>query len=196
MTLSTLHAAKGLEWDGVAIVGVREGLIPFSMSQEEPALSEERRLLYVGFTRARRELRISWAEGRASSACSRFIADQVPKRAVATRRKDKAAGSSVRTCRVCGSHLRTAAERKLSRHESCTVPYDEALFESLRRWRKGVADEASLPAFVVFTDATLQAIAEATPKDEAALLRLPGIGRAKIAKYGAGALDVIRQHAG
>nr|WP_264292600.1 3'-5' exonuclease [Tessaracoccus defluvii] len=195
VTLSTLHAAKGLEWDGVAIVGVREGLIPFAMSQEEPALSEERRLLYVGFTRARSDLRISWAASRGAAARSRFIADQVPA-GVAAPRPQRTTSARSRTCRVCGNQLHTAAERKLSRHEDCEVDYDEELFEELRRWRKQVADDAKVPAFVVFTDATLLAIAEAEPTDEAGLLQLPGIGRSKVTKYGLGALEVIRSHRG
>lgn len=197
VTLSTLHAAKGLEWEGVAIIGVREGLIPFVLSQEEPELSEERRLLYVGFTRAKRELRISWAASRGNSLRSRFIADQVTGPAAAVRSKPKRTSSSKsRTCRVCGGQLHTATERKLSRHEGCEVSYDEALFEALRAWRKQEADSAKVPAFVVFTDATLLAIAEAEPTSAADLLRLPGIGQAKITKYAEPVLDVIAEHRG
>lgn len=197
VTLATLHAAKGLEWEGVAIVGVREGMIPFALSQEEPGLSEERRLLYVGFTRAKRLLRVSWSASRGSATRSRFIADQVSGPAT-VRREPKAKPTSARsrTCRVCGKKLHTAAERKLSRHEECEVSYDEALFEALRAWRKSVAEATGMPAFVVFTDATLQAIAEAAPSNEAELLTLPGIGRAKMSKYGEEALAVIRQHQG
>ena len=197
VTLSTLHAAKGLEWDAVAIIGVREGLIPFVLSQEEPALSEERRLLYVGFTRARRELRVSWAASRGNATRSRFIADQVTGPATVSRQTKRGSSSSKsRACRVCGNLLHTAAERKLSRHEDCEVTYDEALFEALRTWRKAEADGASVPAFVVFTDATLLAIAEAVPTSEQDLLRLPGIGQSKVKKYGGGVLGVIEEHRG
>lgn len=193
VTLSTLHAAKGLEWDGVAIVGVREGMIPFVLAQEEPALSEERRLLYVGFTRARRDLRISWSAARGKATRSRFIADQVSgPEPVAKPRRTTSVRS--RTCRVCGNQLHTSSERKLARHEDCEVAYDEALFDSLRQWRKQVAEEIRMPAFVVFTDATLQAIAEFAPENRAQLLKLPGIGSVKADRYGDGALEVIRQH--
>ncbi|WP_369819272.1 ATP-dependent DNA helicase UvrD2 [Tessaracoccus sp. ZS01] len=193
VTLSTLHAAKGLEWDAVAIVGVREGMIPFVLAQEEPALSEERRLLYVGFTRARRDLRISWAASRGKATRSRFIGDQVSG-PVETTTARKTTSVRSRTCRVCGNPLHTAAERKLNRHTDCEVSYDEALFEALRTWRKQVAEETRMPAFVIFTDATLQAIAEAAPTSPAQLLKLPGIGQSKLTKYGEGALTIVRQH--
>lgn len=196
VTLSTMHAAKGLEWDAVAIIGVREGLVPFVLSQEEPALSEERRLLYVGFTRARSFLHVSWAASRGNATRSRFIADQVSGPAMVRKEQKAATSSRSRTCRVCGNRLNDAAERKLRRHHYCEVSFDEALFERLREWRKATAEEAKVPAFVVFTDATLQAIAEAAPLDEGGLLALPGIGRSKAEKYGQAALAIVRDHQG
>ena len=63
VTLSTLHSAKGLEWDAVALIGVQEGLLPFSLARSPREIAEERRLLYVGITRARHDLRLSWATG-------------------------------------------------------------------------------------------------------------------------------------
>jgi DNA helicase-2/ATP-dependent DNA helicase PcrA len=73
VTLATLHSAKGLEWDSVFIAGVSEGLLPFAYAKTESAIEEERRLFYVGITRARRRLRLSWAGPNRQP--SRFLAD-------------------------------------------------------------------------------------------------------------------------
>jgi DNA helicase-2/ATP-dependent DNA helicase PcrA len=61
VVLSTLHSAKGLEWDSVHIVGLSEGLLPISHAKGLAAVDEERRLLYVGITRARKRLALSWS---------------------------------------------------------------------------------------------------------------------------------------
>jgi len=82
----------------------------------------------------------------------------------------------------------------VGRHTDCEATYDEALFDDLRQWRLALANEQSVPAFVIFTDATLTAIAEATPTDEASLLAVAGVGRAKADRYGRAVLDLVRQH--
>lgn len=69
---------------------------------------------------------------------------------------------------------------------------DERLFETLREWRLATAKESDVPAFVVFTDATLTAIAEKVPADAAALARISGVGPAKLERYGEAVLTVIK----
>jgi DNA helicase-2/ATP-dependent DNA helicase PcrA len=85
----------------------------------------------------------------------------------------------------------TGAERKVGRCEHCPPTYDEATFERLRAWRSAVSSAASVPAYVVFTDATLVALAENTPDDVAGLARIPGIGATKRERYGEQVLAVL-----
>lgn len=84
VTLATLHSAKGLEWESVYLVGLSEGLVPISYASNREAIEEERRLLYVGVTRAKSRLALSWAVtgGGAGGASrqgrrqqSRFLSD-------------------------------------------------------------------------------------------------------------------------
>jgi len=76
VTLSTLHAAKGLEWEHVHLVGLAEGLLPISYAGTFDEVDEERRLAYVGVTRAARTLSVSWSRGsRGDRSPSRFLAE-------------------------------------------------------------------------------------------------------------------------
>jgi DNA helicase II / ATP-dependent DNA helicase PcrA len=207
VTLASLHAAKGLEWDAVFLVGLSEGLMPISFATTPDAVEEERRLLYVGVTRARERVFLSWTQsrtpgGRGGRRASRFLDGIRPgedRAAVVTSskragRRGKGAGLP-RTCRSCSSVLSTAAERKVGRCSSCPATYDESVFEALREWRSRTATEAKVPAYVVFTDATLVAVAEARPTDTQGLSRIAGIGATKLERYGEAVLDVLSRHA-
>ena len=96
-------------------------------------------------------------------------------------------------CRSCGQPLGDAAERKLGRHASCPATYDEHTLAMLKEWRKQEAAETSLPAYCVFTDATLMAIAEAKPASPVELLKIHGLGSAKATKYGEHVLAIIAE---
>ncbi len=203
VTLSTLHSAKGLEWDAVAIVGAHEGLLPFSLATTPAQVGEERRLFYVGVTRARDELRVSWSASRSGQGGSRgptrFLDRLVPTSAKAAapvpQRRRKRGTSLSAHCRVCQAPLEEPAERKLGRHADCASDYDEATLDALRSWRREQAKQQSLPAYCIFTDATMVAIAEAQPSTEQSLLKVPGIGRVKVDKYGAEVLEILGAHA-
>ena len=197
VTLATLHAAKGLEWDAVFVCGLQDGTLPITYADTAVAVEEERRLLYVGLTRARRELSLSWAlarnpGGRQSRKPSRFLdaAETGVSSAAGAARSSKRPRKAL-TCRECGRPLDSAAEKKVGRCADCPASYDEELYERLREWRLERAGEDSVPAFVVFTDATLQLVAEHRPASEDALLRINGVGRKKIEQYGADVLSVV-----
>jgi len=203
VTLASLHSAKGLEWDVVVLVGLSEGLVPISFADTPAAVEEERRLLYVGVTRARDRLVLSWTlsrtpGGRAGRTPSRFLDGLRPGAQAGSergRRRERARGKGPglpRACRVCGRSISTPAQRKVGRCDVCPPSYDEHVFESLRLWRSRTATEAKVPAYVVFTDSTLVAIAERTPNDLAGLSAISGIGPAKLDRYGADVLGLLR----
>ncbi|MFP5334466.1 MAG: ATP-dependent DNA helicase UvrD2 [Actinomycetes bacterium] len=210
VTLASLHAAKGLEWDAVFLVGLSEGLMPISFADTPETVEEERRLLYVGVTRARESVHLSWTlsrtpGGRASRTPSRFLDGLRPVPTGGRARRERGAGGRKggpgkgraalpRTCRTCGGDLSTAAERKVGRCVSCPPTYDEAVLNALREWRSRTAADAKVPAYVVFTDATLVAIAEAGPRDVAGLAGIAGVGPVKLERYGAAVLEVLGRH--
>ncbi|NIZ91477.1 ATP-dependent DNA helicase UvrD2 [Kineococcus rubinsiae] len=203
VTLASLHAAKGLEWDVVHLIGVCEGLLPISFAETPDDVEEERRLLYVGVTRAREGLHVSWANartpgGRASRKPSRFLDTVRPQAAGAGgagRQRPsggaRKASAGPAKCRTCGNLLAAGAERKLGRCSTCPSTFDEAVFDRLREWRSGVAREDSVPAYVVFTDATLTAIAETMPTDVDALAKISGVGPTKLEKWGQDVLALL-----
>jgi DNA helicase-2/ATP-dependent DNA helicase PcrA len=145
--LLTLHRAKGLEWEAVLLPRVEEGELPVRRGDG----AEERRLFYVGLTRARRHLLVTW-DGKPS----RFL-DELGVRAAAPAlpKRDKP---------------------KLE--QTPTV-------QALREWRLARARADEVPAFVVFSDRTLAELAARTPRTLAELAAVPGIGPAKLERYGA-----------
>ncbi|GAB7181095.1 ATP-dependent DNA helicase UvrD2 [Kitasatospora sp. Ki12] len=210
VTLASLHAAKGLEWDAVFLVGLTEGTLPIIYAKTDEQVEEERRLLYVGVTRARKHLSLSWAlsrspGGRASRKPTRFLDGLRPGSAAPGARTgarggrggvepgERSAARRVRgpvKCRVCDKALTDAVERKLRRCEGCPSTMDEGLYERLREWRAGQARKQGAPAYVVFTDATLMAIAEDVPASRGELASISGVGAMKLDKYGAAVLSL------
>lgn len=206
VTLASIHAAKGLEWPVVFVVGASEGLIPISMAKTDAAKEEERRLFYVALTRARDVLTVSWSaartEGaRASRKASPFIAGAFDRRDEGqaakkpARRSTGRRGATVFTrCKTCGETLDTPAEQKIGRHRDCGGQRSAELFGHLRRWRAAEAKERRHPAYAVFTDLTLVAIADREPRSRAELLQIPGVGATKFDRYGEAVLRIVAEH--
>ncbi|SFM93699.1 DNA helicase-2 / ATP-dependent DNA helicase PcrA [Pseudonocardia ammonioxydans] len=201
VTLASLHAAKGLEWDAVFLVGLADGTLPIGHAgDDEQAIEEERRLLYVGITRARRVLSMSWSLSRASGRGpkrrrSRFLYGLIPDAHPASRiAGERRPGGARPRCRVCGSPLFGGAATKLLRCDDCPSDVDLELLDRLKQWRAAEAKQQDVPAFVVLTDATLTAIAEQRPSDPSALVGIPGIGAAKLDRYGDSVLRLLAEH--
>lgn len=197
VTLSTIHSAKGLEWAAVALVGAHEGMLPFALSSTPRELDEEKRLCYVAITRARDRLRISWSRrgpgGRGHREPSRFLAGLV----VAANEPAKSGSASMRRrrgveqCRVCGKPLAGGVELKLGRHSDCPSSFDEDLLMKLKEWRLQAARRLGVPAYVIFTDATLQTIAETLPGEAHQLREVRGVGAVKFDRHGEALLALV-----
>ena len=207
VTLATVHAAKGLEWDAVFVVGLVQGTFPIQYADTPARMEEERRLFYVACTRARRHLALSWARsrtGRGRRERSPFLdAAFGPDAAAASdgggvvrgsgsRTRERSRRRGPATCKVCGAALVTGAESARSRCRTCPAAYDEELLDRLKAWRKEESTRRSVPAFVVFTDATLEAVATDLPQDRAALVAVPGIGARKLEAYSEALLALVR----
>jgi DNA helicase-2/ATP-dependent DNA helicase PcrA len=203
VTLASLHSAKGLEWDAVFVVGLAEGTLPTPYAKTPDALEEERRLLYVGVTRARQWLWLSYASSRAPGGRLRRPCRFLPQldrsggperaggRADARGRRADRRRTQIVSCRVCGATLLSGADRKLGRCADCPSTLDEDLFERLREWRSRTATAQQVPAYVVFTDATLTALAERRPGRAEDLMAIAGIGPRKLGLYGDAVLALV-----
>lgn len=168
VTLASLHAAKGLEWDAVFLVGLVDGVLPITYAVTEGQLDEERRLFYVGVTRARRQLSLSWSLARTPGgrrrAPSRFL-----------------------------DGLRPPSPTRPARSSLPATALEGPLAERLRGWRLERARVAGQPAYCIFSDATLAAIVAGRPDSPTTLAAIPGIGPRKLTAYAEEILQIVRE---
>jgi len=180
VTLASLHAAKGLEWDVVYLAGLSEGLMPISLAETDEAIAEERRLLYVGITRARLELELSYSQSRSGNSrsprsMSRFLRGLWP--------HTSAQVSS-----------RPASSRYFGRDIAMPGNIDEALLESLTAWRNGVAASAGITKSSVLPTAILERLATERPTTMESLMQIRSVGQDRAERWGQAVLAVIAEH--
>ena len=186
VNLLTLHRAKGLEWDAVLLPGLEEGTLPVRQADDDEALAEERRLLYVGLTRARRHLALSWAERRPGPVGrevrrrpSRFL------RALEGHAQSSATNGQRRVTVVPGAPVSVPRPGRTG---------DEPLLSDLRAWRTTRARADGVPAYVVAHDALLAALVEERPASPPALRRVKGMGPARLDRYGEEILAILARY--
>lgn len=165
--LMTFHRAKGLEFDAVFLPRLLDGELPYRGRRTEADPIEERRLLYVGITRARSHLYLSWPR-EARARPSPFLQDIGVMPAPALPVKSKTSSPAGHTSSAGGP-----------------------VFDELRAWRRERAATDGVPAYVVFHDRTLEAIAEAEPASLESLGQIAGIGPAKLERYGGEVLALL-----
>ena len=149
--LLTYHRAKGLEFEAVFLPRLEEKELPSKLSKTPDALAEERRLLYVGLTRAKRELTVTWA----------------------------------------GKPSRFLAELGLREPTAKPVEPDDPAYEALKSWRLETARSEEKPAYVIFHNSTLAEIVRRAPRSKEELAAVPGVGPAKLERYGDAVLAAL-----
>jgi DNA helicase-2/ATP-dependent DNA helicase PcrA len=154
--LLTYHRAKGLEFEAVFLPRVEEKELPSKLARTAAEIDEERRLLYVGMTRAKRHLALTWTRRP-----SRFLLElDVPRT------------------------LPGATSSATGRAEPRRPEPDDPLYTALKTWRLERARADEVPAYVVFHNATLEEIASRKPRSLAELASVPGVGPTKLERYG------------
>jgi DNA helicase-2/ATP-dependent DNA helicase PcrA len=163
VNLLTYHRAKGLEFDAVFLPRLLDGELPFRSGRSKADPDEERRLLYVGITRARRYLFLTWPTD-AKAARSPFLDD-----------------------------LGIARQRpmKPARGPRVSIGAGGEVFDRLKGWRRKRAEADGVPAYVVFSNKTLEEIAVRKPRDWADLAAVSGVGPAKLERYGDEVLAIV-----
>ncbi|MEJ6549471.1 ATP-dependent DNA helicase UvrD2 [Corynebacterium sp. USCH3] len=210
VTLASIHAAKGLEWDAVFLVGLVDGTLPIRHALKgahaQEAVEEERRLLYVGVTRAREHLHLSWSQarqpgGKATRRRTRFLDGMVPweaERAAAQKAQQSQQARQNQkskprdSCDTCGARLTTPEQRILGLCDAHAGDIDQVLVTELRSWRSATAKTRDVPAYVVMSDATLRAVCHRAPTTPQELVQVPGIGPMKVEQFGEDILGIIR----
>ena len=213
VTLATLHKSKGLEFDAVFCVALIEGSLPSAYAKSPEQLEEERRLFYVGLTRARVHLFVSWSKerpgpkgqiwkGRPSHFLDELEPPPAPKSAwVAGRRAgpQRSAGSSIpspSTCAQCGSDLKGMPARRLGRCSLDCLTGDHArLAEVLMAWRIEVAATMGMPINDLASDRALFAIISDPPGTHFELHSVAGLYQPGLGTFGRGLVDRVRRNA-
>ena len=195
--LATFHAAKGLEWPIVFLGGLERGLVPSGLADTTEARAEERRLLYVAATRASSELHCSWAERRTfgTRTLTRTPSPYLDTIQAAIRAVDVGTADWRRFLEEPRARLRASRGHRDRTRIQVGREADPELLAALKAWRARAARASGVPAFVIFHDTTLAAVAEARPADRPALLALPGMGPVKAERYGDAILAVLAAHA-
>ncbi len=187
VVLSTVHRVKGMEWDRVVVYGVTAGIVPHRLADDE---EEERRVLHVGITRGREEVVVLVDSTRPSPFVDELTGVAPHDRPAGAGRGSAGGGSGAAGSgagRAGGPGGRAKARGAVGGGESG----DPVLEEALRAWRKERSGRDAVPAYVVFADKTLRAIAAARPSTLAALRTVEGIGPTKLEMYGEDILALV-----
>lgn len=191
--LSTFHGAKGLEWPIVHVAGLEKGFVPISYAKTGAQLAEEQRLLYVAVTRAEDQLHLSWAEERTFGAKARKRQPSLHLEMLQSAISHLQRGHRPLDWRAKIDFTKSKISSGSSpiKKKSDQNPVNDPLFDALRSWRRDKARAADVPAYIIFSDQTLRAIAKRQPTTRSALAAMPGIGPVKLERYASEVLALV-----
>lgn len=189
--LCTFHAAKGLEWPIVHIVGVEDGLVPVAFARSRTALNEERRLLYVAVTRAQQELHVMWCS-------SRIVGNRSVERGPSPYLQ-AFVDTDATTDRTPSGPPREALELLQRLKDSRSATHSEngpsgrtaLLLQDLHQWRKAAARAARITPAAVLSDQILGQIAAQKPSSSSELGTV--IGASMAHRFGPALLEIIHR---
>lgn len=184
VALTTFHKAKGLEWRAVFVAGMEEGLVPIAKAESAEALSEEKRLLYVAITRAKKEITLTWAKQRAfgerrlTREPSRYLCEL--QEAI-----DELSGHVATPEHALSAIRRARLELKASEPaEKQLTDRQLSVLSTLRIWRSNKAKDLGVPAHVILHDFALETMVQRSPCSIDELAAIAGVGRSKATKFG------------
>ena len=197
ITLATIHATKGLEWNNVFVMGASDGFLPYVQADSDEEIAEELRLFYVAVTRAKEKLFITWSRSRDSGGRdrikSRFLTKLDLESTTKANDETEFAPSKERQnykkelmrCSICDKALVSGTELILQRCKSCPSTTPIEYLNSALIWRSEQAIAEGIPEFLVLSDASLEAFVDALygAKSEEDCILIPGVGVEKCAKY-------------
>ena len=182
--LCTFHAAKGLEWPIVHLVGLEDGLVPVAFARSRAAREEERRLLYVAATRARQELHVMW--------CSSRVVASKPMERSPSPWLEAFVGDQPADQTLTGPPREVLdLLQRLKESHSGDDPAERAseLLTDLHQWRSAAAHVARIKPSAVLKDSTLRRIAEQEPSSISELSAV--IGPIMAHRFGPRLLEII-----
>ena len=190
VTITTFHAAKGLEWPVVHVAGLEEGFSPISYADTEPSRDEERRLLYVAMSRAQNELYCSWARERIFGS-KKALRKPSPYL--------KEISHSMRSANIRKSDGRSLRNRiRLFREQNfpTTAAQDMASQDSKQRhnlesWRESKAVAAGVNPCDVISDKFIDQVLDQKPQTLEQLREIPQLNDFKIRRYGVEIVQIL-----